>query len=483
MKARVFSLAHNTTFLSVASIVQKSISALYFFAVSWVIGTVETARYFHIFVSLAIFTVIADSGLTTALTQKLSRHEVPPDEDVSIVLLIKVILGIVAGVVLTGVNYIFDYPGDSACIIVFAAIIVISDSVRSVFYAVARSQSNVFYESIGVALGQVLLAGFGAIALVGRLPFLFLIVAALLASVGHTAYAWWCVQTRYSLRLVFPAWQSLHLVLREFAVRAWPFAVGGLLMQLYAYQDAFFIKKLLPEEDGGHWARAYKAVYAFQFIPIALGASLFPLIAREFHRSHEALSALIIKSYRFLFLVGIPIVIGGSAVITPFFARFVPQFLPAAAIFKVLVWSLLPGFLGYAHGAILNGIGRQRTQTALYGLALVSSVIGNALLIPTLGTRGAAITAIFSNILLWITGYILIRKVIHTPDKTLYIVSGKIVFSGLVMGLAVLALLATPVPLVIIPCLGGVVYGILLCLTGILRWSALSSRVKEIMPR
>ncbi len=70
-----YSVAQNTTFLTLATILQKIISSAYFFVVFYFVGESVRGDYFTIFASIAIFTVLADLGFGSVLTRETSQNK------------------------------------------------------------------------------------------------------------------------------------------------------------------------------------------------------------------------------------------------------------------------------------------------------------------------------------------------------------------------------------------------------------------------
>jgi O-antigen/teichoic acid export membrane protein len=260
-----------------------------------------------------------------------------------------------------------------------------------------------------------------------------------------------------------------------------PFALAAIIAQVYSYQDAFLIHRFLPVARGGDWARAYKLVYAFQFIPIALGASLYPVMS-SLHQTQEVVRVFK-KAYEYLLLIASPIMVGIYFVAAPLGARFAPSFVPSAPALMVLVWSLGFGFLWYVHGALLNGFGRQRLQTVVMTCACVCSIVLNIYLIPHFGIVGAATTALISNAVLWAMGYGVISRLVPLPHGALLVQALKIFAAAASMGLVLYALLCYHVTVLLVVPVGGVVYIVGLYVFGGLSRDMRVSILRKIPPR
>lgn len=469
MKPSAFSLSQNTTLLTVAAIAQKIISALFFFLVSWFIGTEQTAAYFNVFAAIAVFTVVADFGMNNVLTREAAHDEERAPRIFSQALSFKLMFGLLALVALGLSKYALRYPSEGWGTVAIAGITLWFDSLRGLMYSYVRAHKNVRFEAAGVVGAQTATTILGIIMLVLKAPLIMLIGVFMITSIGQTAYAAWCVTRKTTARLVlgYDA-LSARMMLRE----ALPFAAAGIIAQLYAYQDAFIIHRYLPPAAGGDWARAYKLVYAFQLIPVSLGASAYPVISASFGKNPEKIVWVLKRSYEYLLLIACPIMVGVSLTAAPLFARYLHKFVPSLSVLEVLVWSLGCGFLWYIHGAALNGSRRQNLQTAFIGSACLTSIVINVLTVPRFGIIGAAWAAVISNGLLWLLGYVALSRIVRMPHRDLLSRSIRIFAATVVMAFALYTARLLHAPAITLVPIGVVSYGI-----GILIFRAVSSEL------
>ena len=465
---RTFSLSQNTSFLTIAAVLQKIISALFFFLVSWIVGTEQTAAYFNVFAAIAVFTVVADFGMNNVLTREAAREDA---ERAPILfsqgLFFKIMFGLLALAALGTSKILLDYPGGAYGLTVVAGITLWFDSVRSLMYAYLRAHKNVRFEAVGLVAAQCAITVVGILMLVLKFPIIVLVSVFMVVSFFQTLYAMYCVK-HYGGAACIPRYDAR--LARHMLREALPFAVAGIIAQVYAYQDAFIIHRYLPATDGGDWARAYKIVFAFQFIPISLGASMYPVISAAAGRDMGRTVWIIKRSYEYLLLISLPIMAGITVVAEPLLHRYAPSFVPSFPVLRILVWSLGFGFLWFAHGAILNGNRRQNIQTFFVGLACVTSIFINVFFVPRYGIEAAGVAAVVSNLLLWILGYVAISRFVAMPHRDLFWQTVRITAATAAMTSGVLvARLAQVPPLFLVP-IGVVAYGI-----GLVLFRALSA--------
>jgi O-antigen/teichoic acid export membrane protein len=137
----------------------------------------------------------------------------------------------------------------------------------------------------------------------------------------------------------------------------------------------------------------------------------------------------------------------------------------AAPVLRVLIFVLIPIFLDFPVGSLLNAADKQSTKTAVMGVTMVINVVANAILIPMYGTMGAAFSAVISFFFLFFGGVYFVPTILPSyRSGRLARVVGPIVLCGLVMGLVCAALRPYLSYVLVVP-IGGVAYVALLFAT------------------
>jgi O-antigen/teichoic acid export membrane protein len=76
----------------------------------------------------------------------------------------------------------------------------------------------------------------------------------------------------------------------------------------------------------------------------------------------------------------------------------------------VLPWVLIPIFLDFPIGSLLNSTHRAHLKTAAMGIAMAVNVVANLMLVPTYGPVGAAWSGVVSFWLLFFVGWYFVHK-------------------------------------------------------------------------
>ncbi len=460
-----YTVAQNTSFLTVASVLQKVISFFYFIFVARILKVENTGVYFFAITFTTIFTVVADFGLAPVLTREASRYPDRSEKYFNTVFWTKIIFGLGAYLLVVLFVNILNYPELTKTLIYVSGITMLFDNLLTSFYSIFRARKNLIYESIAVIGSQFVTMVIGTVALLNHWPLVWLILAYTTGSFLNLIYINFFIRKVYGIKLRL-LWDNY--IFKIFFITALPFALAGIIGRLYSYSDALLMSKMLTAKELGWWSVPYKTTFAFQFIPVALSASVYPVFSGLFVTNKTAIGPLFEKSWRYLFAIIFPLAFGLIAIAGPAI-KFVygQEFLPSIMPLRILLVSLIFGFLGFITGALLNATNKQKIQTGLITLALVINIILNLILLPKLGINGAAISALVSNAVLCLAGlYFSSRQVaINLTNILKYI--NQTLWPAVAMGLLVYYL-ANKINFILTIPAGVVVYLILIYFTGVL---------------
>lgn len=458
-----YTVAQNTYFLTLASIAQKAISFVYFTIVARLIGVENTGVYFFAIAFTTIFTVVADFGLGPVLTREAARYPERAGNYLNAVFTVKLLFGCGAYLAVVFLTNLLSYPPLTKTLIYLSGVTMFFDNLHSAFYSVLRARKNLTFEAIGVVGSQLFTLIIGSLALYFKLPLYWLILAYTIPAALNFIYSALAVHFVYHLnyRLILD-WPLVKI----FLALAVPFALAGIISRFYAYSDSLLMSKLLTERELGFWSVPYKITFAFQFIPSALVAGVYPAMSELFIKDPRRLAELFFRSWRYLLTIILPLSFGLMAVAEPIIIKlYHPNYLPSVAVLRVLLVSLIFTFLSMLIGATLNATNQQRRQTILLSLALLINLILNIYLLPRYGIIGAAVAAVISNFILCVTGLFFIRRYLALSYGHLVQAVWTVFYPAVLMAAAVYYSLTFLIFYLAIP-LGALIYVGLLFLNG-----------------
>jgi O-antigen/teichoic acid export membrane protein len=429
-------VAKNTLFLTIGSIAQKVLAFVYFTLLArQFLPPEDIGKYLYALSYVALFSVIVDFGMQPALIREIAKDRSRTKAIVSSALGIKTLMAIgTAGAMLLSSRLTENDPVKIALISI-AAITVILDSLQLTFYAVLRGHERLKYEAVGVLIGQMITVATGAAVLILNQPLPYLMFSFVAGSLWNAAYSWVKATkvsgTGFGFSFRKKEWAELIGL-------SLPFAIAAIFVRIYSSADSILLNKLAGNEAAAFYGVPYKFVFAFQFIPIALAAALYPSFAREVNIDKKRTGELFAYSQRYLMLIVLPLVAGIVVMAEPLVVAFYKaQYLPSVPIMMLLAWCLIPAFLDFPVGALLNASRRQNIQTALMGITMAIGIALNLLLIPRYGAAGSAIAALAGNSFLFAAGLAYVSKVVEIPWKKMLLSLTRIGASSLVMAAAV----------------------------------------------
>ena len=470
MSIRVTNIAKNTSYFTLALILQKVISLTYFTIYARVLGPADLGKYYLAISLTSIFAIFIDVGLSNVLTREVAKDQRRTSEWLGSALAIKLPLAALTSLaVIILVNWL-GYPELTRHLVYLSIICMVLDSFTLTFFACSRGFHNLKFESISSVIFQtiVLVASLFILQRGGGVR--WLMVSLLLASAYNFSYSL-IILWRYWRIPIRPRWH--WPLLKQSFWLAVPFAGYAIFQRGYVYLDVVLLSKLAGDVAVGIYQVPFKIINALQFLPMAFIASLYPALSLYWQENRQQLSVTFVRAMHYSAIISLPLAIGGWVVADQLVAIFSSDYQAAA---WPLRWCLLAVpfmFLSYPIGSLLNACDRQRANTYNMLIVLSASVAMNLLLIPRWGVLGASWTVVVTNALLVILGLWKIRSILQNSADWLK-KFGQTMLAALLMGLIIWQF-SSSLPIVVTLIISGLVYGLALLLTGSINLSDMRS--------
>lgn len=457
---KVHNIAKNTSYLTLAMILQKVISFTYFTLLARYVGPAMLGKYYLAISLTTIFAIFIDLGFANMLTREVAKDQNRAARWLGNVLTLKIPLAAAAVIGVCLLINILDYDQLTKQLVYISAISMVLDSFTSTFFALARGFHNLKYESISSIIFQVivLVIGYGALLLGGGL---IPAMAALgLASVYNFAYAWMIIKRRLKIavRLLYD-----RLLIKEILIISWPFAAYAIFQRLYAYLDSVFLSVFSGDLQVGLYQVAFKVVFALQFLPMAFTASLYPAMSAYWHNNRSQLIISFERAINYLIIISLPIIVGTVVLADKIVLLFKTGYGDAALPLRVSIISLFFIFINFPIGSLLNACDAQKKNTRNMAIIVVASILMNLLLIPRWQAIGASVTVLATSFLMFILGMREVKKIIAYQAKKNLLIFSKVLLSSLIMGV-IIFFGRGYLNIFLITIIGGVIYFALLFL-------------------
>lgn len=395
------SIAKNTVWLMVATTGQKAVAFLAFYIIARLTGPHITGAYFYGVSVTSVFVILSDLGMTPVVIRAIAGGRVDGQRLFATVIRAKLFLVPIAVLASIGYGVLMHQTPEIMGTIALACVAMSADAIHLILYGTLRGKQNLKPEALGMLIGQIISAVGAVTAALMHWGPMGLAGALGLGSIWNVIWASRAA-IKHGLHWVAPTW----LDLRQLALEAWPFAVAGMSVKVYSYIDSLMIQAYKGTVAVGYYAVAYKMTYAMQFLPLTFTAALYPALSYAYaHKEHDEVKKTFLGSLRFMAAIAFPISAGLSALAPRLIpALYGDAFRGAIPAMEVLPWVLLPIFLDFPVGALLNGSNRAHLKTiAMVGTMLANALL-NALLVPAYGPLGAAWAGVFSFWLLYAIG-------------------------------------------------------------------------------
>lgn len=456
-------VTRNTAYLTAAFVGQKLLSFLYFSIIARQVGVEGAGTYFLAVSFTTIWSVFVDLGLANVLVREVAKDTEKAGKLLANVLGLKVLFAAGAVIATLATSWLLGYPAETRVMIVIASVVMVLDSIHLVFYAVMRGFQNLKYEAVGVVSGQACTIALGSVFIALRLPLPFLVVALVAGSAWNVAWSAWAMRRHFGVGLRFALDPAIVGFFWSVTV---PFALAGIFSRVYSYIDSILLSKIVDVAAVGIYGVAYKIAFAFQFLPMAFAAAVYPAMSEYYHSDRERLGQLFGATLKYLLVVALPLAFGIAAIAKPaVLTVYGEPFLGSVLPLQILMISLIFAFLYWPAGSLLNASDRQAKNTTVMGVTMVTNIVLNLLLVPRFEAVGAAVAALAGNATLFLGAYLAARHVTLFDGAAFLASAARIAISALAM-LVVLLLLAPFAHFLLLIPIGVVAYASMLFLTG-----------------
>lgn len=492
-------ILENTFIQVLGKLITAALSIVVLKIISGYLGIAGYGDYTTIYQFLAFFGIIADFGIYTITVKEMSRDESKIPVILGNVMGLRTFLTIVA--MSLAVLAVFLVPIYDNTLIPFGVLIatlatfitLLNGTISSVLQVHLKMQ----YATIGLVIGKIVsvlyMAWVAYIAFAGDLTngFYHLLWAGALGNFVMFVITGYYVR-RYSkitYRFDITYWKKIFIT-------ALPFGVALILNTIYFRLDVLLMTFLLPhsrmlaggetdclttlcsDTEIGLYGVAMRMLEMLVIIPVYFMNSVLPVMTRYIEEQSKKIRDLMQYSFDFLIATGLPILVGGFILAKPII-HFIsdPQFVSGNKFVfgsdlavRILMFAMLFSFVNALFGFTLVVLNKQVKLMYINAVAVVFNLVGNMLVIPQWGFRGAALTSVVSEAIILVFTYWVVQKSLgfHLSVRTFL----RTILSAGVMGLVVysgfdfMADVWFVWQLMVLVPLGGLVYVFLMFKTG-----------------
>ena len=223
----------------------------------------------------------------------------------------------------------------------------------------------------------------GVLALVGGVGIAGLAGAAIVTNLATLA-----ILALLARRLVWPeipreGGRLRWALQRAMVIESWPLMASLLLQALFPGVNLLLLQRLQGDAVVGWYDAARKWVDAPSIVPSFFTFAVFPVMSRQAAQDRSGLQRSYRLSVKLLTMVALPLAVGVALLSAPLVGLLSGQrFLPdGALVLRLLIWSILPGWINSLTNYVLIALERQRYVLLASGARVAFTVVANLLLV------------------------------------------------------------------------------------------------------
>ncbi|MBI1936237.1 flippase [Candidatus Woesearchaeota archaeon] len=349
-----------------------------------------------------IAVIFADLGINTYLIREIARDKKRAAKYYGSAFLVKTGLAIATFFLIFAVLWLLGYPQQSRIVAYLVWLFAILSSFTDLSYSVFRSFERMGYDSFIKILRMVILTaltfyvlsnGYGVVAF--SLSFVVTEIAIFLVSLS-------LVFSRFIKPVFGFSFSSAKSLLKS----SIPFGLAIVFGSVYFYISSVMLSKIKGNVEVASFGAAYNLVLALLFVPAIYTTAVYPVMSRYFGKDDVSLKFIFIKSWKYLYMIGLPISFGifllADSIISILYGT---KYASSALALKIVAWFVFIKFVNYLLGITLYSINAQNGRMSAQGVTAVFNVILNFALIPYYGFVGAAIATLATEIFLFVVYY------------------------------------------------------------------------------
>lgn len=444
----------NMFFLSTAEIISK---ILQFIVMVYAARLLDKPSFgkFSFALSLSFIAIIlADLGIHTLLIREVARNKNYASKYFINALVAKLVLALITYVFIIIFINAVDYPKETRHIVYVILIFAILSSFTDLYYSIFRAFEKMFYDSLIKVLRMIILTSAGLYVLFRYHDALVFSFTFILAEILMLILAYFIASKKF----IKIRWMLDKRFMIKIVKKSFPFGLAFAFGAIYFYIGSIMLSKMRGDIEVAIYSVAYNLVLAILFIPTVYTNAIYPVMSRYFKTSKENLILIYKKSFKYLYIIGLPISIGSyvlaDRIIVFFYGR---EYVNSIIVLQVISLYIFIKFLNFLYGYILSSINQQNKRMFSQGSTAVFNIVANLILIPKMGYVGAAIASLVTEVFLFVLYYWYVSKLFYTYNflnilaKPLVASAGMVVFIRFTnFGLIVTLLISAAVYLAVI---------------------------------
>ena len=428
-------IAYNTMISAGARIVGVALSLVSIGFIARYLGQEGFGSYALILAFLAIFSILADLGLYTLMTREISRPGADEKKIASNIFTLRVVVLLIFLSLALVAVWFFPYSSQVKIGVAICTIVILflsaSQVLMGIFQKYLRTDKAALAELVGRAVQVCLVISFVYL----DLGFFSILVALIMGAAPIFILNFIFARKYVPLTLAFD-----FAYWKKILKTTFPIAVSLVFVLIYFKIDSIFLSlgainqsSASPIADVGIYNIAYKVLEGLIFFPAMLVGLIMPLFSKFAFSDRSQFRKIFQKTLDILIIFIVPLVIGLLILSLPIVILIGgKEFSVSAPALQILSFAIGLIFLGNLFSYTIIAMDRQKASAWIFFGGMIFNVVANLIFIPKYSYLGAAMTTVFTELLVTaLLVYLIYKTISYFPSFKMIF---KVLLASLVMG-------------------------------------------------
>lgn len=368
----------NAGVMMAAQIITWSLSLVLAAILPRYLGVTSVGKYQLALSLWGITGVVIGFGMDTLLTKEIARAPAKLNDLFGISLIVRAAFYIIGFAILAIYARIIGFPQETTTILYIIGFSTLFGQFSSSTRATLQGLERMEFISLADIVSKVLITISSILLLLMGYGVVFIAGLVVLASAVSFGIQYYFLNKLPAFRLRFD-WQNIPWMLKN----SLPYLLSNIFLVGYLQIDVVLISLFVSEDGVGWYSTASVLFSTLLFIPTVFLTAVFPILSRTYEENPNSMPNIISKSFKFLFVLSIPIGFGLICIADPFvILLYGPEFTNSGPILAIFGVVLILMYQNMLLSQFLVSINRQKALVVIMAIATFLSIPLDMILIP-----------------------------------------------------------------------------------------------------
>ncbi|HDQ45732.1 MAG TPA: flippase, partial [bacterium] len=427
--ASLIGIFKNTAAMLFGTILRMSASFILVIFIARHLGSEGMGKFSIVLTLFWIFQTIASMGIQPLLIREVAKDRSRTLPFLSTASFLSLIAALLMAALMIGFAWLLRYPEDVFLATVWIAVALLFSTLTIVFQSIfiAFERSELVLWGMTTENLVKLAAGIPALFIGGGIV--------ILAGVFALSYFFaLCISAILSRKYIGAIPRKIDWHVARWLIRETPtFAGISIFNTLFWNANVIILSKMVSLEMVGLFSAAFRMVNMVKLVLQSYKLAIQPVAAKTFEESLEAFQSFCNQSLRLVFMITIPVCVGGTILARPLMESvFGVEFGDAAVLFQITLWMLLFYGIVLVLATFLIASRNQRIDLRVNVNSTVLSLILHIGLIRIWSGLGAAIALLLSIAVFFLQQDYSVRRILFPVPY--FHLAWKILLAAILMG-------------------------------------------------